>query len=422
MLSLKAGGTGLNLTAASHVVHFDRWWNPAIENQATDRAFRIGQKKNVLVHKFICRGTVEEQSTLLTESKRSLASTARRGGGEPSSPSCGNDELLRLVSLDVNGRRGVGGDARAGTTVLYPPYVPVAERRRKAEREAKRLAKKGRTLSPVVLEGRTIASTFWGKAWCDNLESYSDYENRLPRGRSYVRNGSVVDLQIAPGKVTALVSGSELYRIEIAIKPLAAARFAAIAKECAGQIDSAIELLRGKISAGVMAIMTRPGGGLFPTPAEIDLDCSCPDYAGLCKHLAAVLYGVGARLDSKPELLFVLRGVDHADLVSEAAVGGAAVSAPAKGKVLATADLGGIFGIEIAEPALVKAKTPRKKKPGAVLITTKDLLARGVPRSTFQNWVQAGVLERTSVRGVYKKTGGTEARIASFLAGRRARG
>ena len=146
-------------------------------------------------------------------------------------------------------------------------------------------------------------------------------------------------------------------------------RWQAIVKECAGKVGSVIELLQGKLSKAVMEVISREGTGLFPAPKQIHFRCSCPDSASLCKHVAATLYGVGARLDTAPELLFKLCGVDHADLVSEAAVG-AAVSAPAKGKVLATADLGGIFGIEIAEPALVKAKTPRKKKPGAVLITT----------------------------------------------------
>src|SRR4051794_16812939 len=99
----------------------------------------------------------------------------------------------------------------------FRPYVPVAKRRAQAAREVQKRQKKGQTITPVVIEGRTIAKTFWGKAWCDNLESYSDYENRLPRGRTYVRNGSVVDLQIKQGKITALVSGSEMYEVAINI-------------------------------------------------------------------------------------------------------------------------------------------------------------------------------------------------------------
>src|SRR5208282_1570860 len=233
----------------------------------------------------------------------------------------------------------------------WRPYVSVTERRAKAARELSKLSKKtGRAASPVVLDGRKIASTFWGKAWCDNLEAYSDFENRLPRGRTYVRNGSVVDLQISKGNVSAMVSGSELYRIEIKIKPLAPNVWKSIQTECAGKIDSLIELLQGKLSSAVMQIVTRPEKGLFPTPKEIVLDCSCPDWADLCKHVAASLYGVGAKLDQSPELLFLLRGVDPADLISKASAAetvrqtaGAKDAAPA----MSEAEVADVFGIEL---------------------------------------------------------------------------
>src|SRR5271165_5087004 len=130
----------------------------------------------------------------------------------------------------------------------FRPYVPVAKRRAQAAREVEKRRKKGQAVSPVVIEGRTIAHTFWGKAWCDNLESYSDYENRLPRGRTYVRNGSVVDLQILPGKVTALVSGSELYEVSITIAPLPDKAWGSLKARCAGQIGSVVELLQGRLS------------------------------------------------------------------------------------------------------------------------------------------------------------------------------
>jgi uncharacterized Zn finger protein len=235
--------------------------------------------------------------------------------------------------------------------------VPVAERRAKAARETAKLAKKtGRAASPIVLEGRKIASTFWGKAWCDNLEAYSDYENRLPRGRTYVRNGSVVDLQINKGNVSALVSGSELYRIEIKIKPLAPALWKSIQAECAGKIDSLIELLQGKLSSAVMQIVTRPEKGLFPAPKEIDLDCSCPDWADLCKHVAASLYGVGAKLDQNPALLFLLRGVDPADLISKASAAEAVrqTAATADGApVMSETEVADVFGIELAPASAI---------------------------------------------------------------------
>jgi uncharacterized Zn finger protein len=233
----------------------------------------------------------------------------------------------------------------------WRPYVPVAERRAKAARALAKLSKKsGYTASPVVLDGRTIASTFWGKAWCDNLEAYSDYENRLPRGRTYVRNGSVVDLQISKGTVTARVSGSELYKIEIKIKPLAPSLWKSIQTECSGQIDSLIELLQGKLSSAVMQFVTRPERGLFPTPKEIDMDCSCPDWADLCKHIAASLYGVGAKLDQNPGLLFLLRGVDPTDLISKASAAEAVRQTTTKkgvAHVMSEAEVADVFGIEL---------------------------------------------------------------------------
>lgn len=235
----------------------------------------------------------------------------------------------------------------------YRPYVPVAQRRANASRELAKLSKKtGSPASPVVIEGRKIASTFWGSAWCDNLESYSDYSNRLPRGRTYVRNGSVVDLQISQGKICARVAGSSLYKIEINIKPLPANRWKDIQTECAGKIDSLIELLQGRISSAAMQIVTRRGTGLFPAPPEIDMDCSCPDWADLCKHLAAVLYGVGARLDRQPELLFLLRGVNAAELISRASAAEAVRQTTLSGApAMNDSELSDIFGIELAEPA-----------------------------------------------------------------------
>ena len=179
----------------------------------------------------------------------------------------------------------------------WAPYVPVAERRRKAERAMAKRRKAGHPVSPVIVTGRAIATTFWGKAWCDNLESYRDYENRLPRGRTYVRNGSVVDLQIAPGRVAAVVSGSELYEVTISVKETPKTQWRAMCSDCAGGIDSLVELLQGRLSKAVMERLCRQQGGLFPRPSEIRFSCSCPDYAVMCKHVAAVLYGVGARLD-----------------------------------------------------------------------------------------------------------------------------
>ena len=244
----------------------------------------------------------------------------------------------------------------------WRPYVPVAQRRANAARELAKLTKKmGQAALPVRLEGRKIVDTFWGKAWCENLEAYSDFANRLPRGRTYVRSGSVVDLQVGKGLVTALVSGSSLYKIEIKIKPLVPDRWKAIQTECAGKIDSLMELLQGKLSSAVMQIVTRPERGLFPAPKEIDLDCSCPDWADLCKHVAAALYGVGARLDQNPGLLFLLRGVDPADLISQAA---AAVRQTAPAAAMSDSEVAAVFGIEMAPPSTVpKVDVPPSAKP-----------------------------------------------------------
>ncbi|MBI4509999.1 MAG: hypothetical protein HY698_10225, partial [Deltaproteobacteria bacterium] len=169
----------------------------------------------------------------------------------------------------------------------WRPYVPVAERRRKAEREMAKLRKKGHPVSPVVLDGRAIARTFWGKAWCENLERYSDFSNRLPRGRTYVRNGSVVDLQVTPGDITALVSGTMIYKVAVKVVAVPKDRWASICSECAGSIDSLVELLAGRFSKGVMERICRQQTGLFPSPAEIEFSCSCPDWASMCKHVAA---------------------------------------------------------------------------------------------------------------------------------------
>ncbi|HSV92336.1 MAG TPA: SWIM zinc finger family protein, partial [Desulfobacterales bacterium] len=228
----------------------------------------------------------------------------------------------------------------------FQPYVSVAERRRRAEREMQKLRKKGHPVSPVVIEGRAIASTFWGRAWCDNLERYSDYENRLPRGRTYVRNGSVLDLQIASGAVNALVSGSRIYKVAVKVSPLPRARWTSICSDSAGAIDSLVELLQGRFSKGVMERICRQKTGLFPAPAEIKFSCSCPDWASMCKHVAAVLYGVGARLDEKPELLFRLRKVDENDLIARAGKGlPLSKQGPTRDKVLADADLSRLFGL-----------------------------------------------------------------------------
>ncbi len=242
----------------------------------------------------------------------------------------------------------------------WKPYVPVAERRRKAAREMQKLRKKGHPVSPVVIEGRAIAKSFWGKSWCENLERYGDYANRLPRGRTYVRNGSVVDLQIAPGAVEAVVSGSALYRVAVKVAEIQPARWKAICGDCSGAIDSLVELLQGRLSTGVMERLCRQKEGLFPTPSQIEFSCSCPDFASMCKHVAATLYGVGARLDERPELLFALRKVDQQELLASAGRRLPASKArPAPKKLLASEGLEELFGLELEADAKPK---PRRRR------------------------------------------------------------
>lgn len=237
----------------------------------------------------------------------------------------------------------------------YPPYVPVAVRRARAAKEVAKRIKKGERISPVQIEGRTIAATFWGKAWCANLEGYSDYANRLPRGRTYARNGSVVHLTIAKGRIEALVSGSQLYKVHIDIDALSKPNWHALKRESAGEMGTLVELLQGRLSTAMMELVSGREYGLFPKPKEIKMRCSCPDGAYMCKHLAAVLYGVGNRLDSSPELLFVLRGVNHQELI-EQAIPSAPLRKSGTTPTIAIDDLGAIFDIEIGDAPITNAE------------------------------------------------------------------
>jgi len=221
------------------------------------------------------------------------------------------------------------------------------------------MSKTGHGADPVVIEGRKIARTFWGESWCENLERYSDYSNRLPRGRSYVRNGLVLDLRIAAGKVSALVSGSSVYEVEIAFSRLDAPRWKKIKQACSGRIDSVVELLQGKLSGAVLGVLTAAETGLFPSPKEIRMQCSCPDWATMCKHVAAVLYGIGARLDTRPELFFILRDVDQTELIGEAALGSALSSPGGEAfPALESSEMERLFGIELEEAP--RAAPPRR--------------------------------------------------------------
>jgi uncharacterized Zn finger protein len=272
----------------------------------------------------------------------------------------------------------------------FAPYVPVAERRKKAERAAAKARKAGATMNGVVAYRGAIAKTVWGKAWCANLEHYGDFANRLPRGRTYIRSGAVIDLKLDGGDITAKVMGSHLYTVKVRVAKVQTPLWRSMSADCSGSISSLVELLQGKLSSAVMERMCRPRDGLFPAPKELIFDCSCPDGANLCKHVAATLYGVGVRLDHKPELLFALRGVDAKDLVAQAAAGLTHTEKKSdKRRVLDDASLADVFGLEMAEPEAViaaplaakaKAIAP-KKAPKAAPKTPAKIVAKAKPKA-----------------------------------------
>jgi uncharacterized Zn finger protein len=273
----------------------------------------------------------------------------------------------------------------------WKPYVPVAKRRANALKHAEKIAKKEkRALEPIRIDGRTIARTFWGQSWCENLEHYSDYSNRLPRGRTYVRNGSVIDLRIKRGQIDAMVSGSEIYTIKIKIDTLKPAHWDRVKKECASSISSVMQLLTGKFDEDVMTRLCHPEAGIFPKPKEISMACSCPDGAYMCKHLAAVLYGIGARLDSEPELLFTLRDVDHLELVGQAVSTDNLNAALTGDDTLAGEDLGEVFGIELSSDSPVGTVTAKPKKSEAKARAPKKLKASAIKKSAKKKPVRAG--------------------------------
>jgi len=296
----------------------------------------------------------------------------------------------------------------------WPAYVSVAEKRANAKRRIKKLSRKIKDVKPVEIEGRTITKTFWGKAWCTHLEKFSDYSNRLPRGKSYARHGSIFHLEICEGVITAKVSGSSMYDVKIKISPLKKKLWKEIKSSCTGKIGSLIELLQGKISKDVMSVVTDSETGLLPQTGEIKLGCSCPDWAVMCKHVAAVLYGIGNRLDYEPELLFVLRGVDASELISEGLAGAQPQAGANVEDNLSDDQLQGMFGDDIdlqldddvESVAEKSAAYPAKsdKKQAELNLRGKDVIAKrkelglsvakfaekiGVTTATIYRWQKA---------------------------------
>jgi uncharacterized Zn finger protein len=264
----------------------------------------------------------------------------------------------------------------------YPRYVSVAEKKAKAEKKLKQLRKKNPDIQPVVIEGNILARTWWGKSWNKNLERYADYDNRIGRGRSYVRHGAVLDLKIDTGKVTALVQGSASrpYEVEIKIQAISQANWSAIKKQCEGQLKSLQDLLAGKFPKILADIFFAKEKGLFPSPQSISFDCSCPDWASMCKHVAAALYGIGARFDEDPSLFFKLRGADTGDLIARAVKDKTeellAKTKTKSAKVIADADLADIFGIDLDnKPDFAGNGTTAVSKKSAVKKIAKPIAA-----------------------------------------------
>lgn len=246
---------------------------------------------------------------------------------------------------------------------MWWSYQDAAKAKAKVQSEIVKRRKRGERFEALLPQttGRKLCTTFWGQAWCRNLEAYQQYESRLPRGRSYFRQGNVYNLVIEKEKVSAVVAGSELYDTKVIIQPLKAARWHDIVEKCEGQVGSMFDLMAGKLGDGVMSVLSHAEDGLFPKPKEIRFDCSCPDHADMCKHVSAVLYAVGVLLDGQPELLFKLRGVDGEDLLAKAKDAAVTGMAESTGE-LDGADLSAIFGIEIAEPVIEVKKVTKVKK------------------------------------------------------------
>ena len=234
----------------------------------------------------------------------------------------------------------------------FPQYdQPSAEvLRRRAEESAKKAEQKGKTYEPVHIQGRAVCTHWWGKAWCDNMEQYADYATRLPRGKRYVRTGTVIDLKVISGRVKALVQGTKRapYKVTIRISPLAEEVCDRIIGQCARKIENMEALVGGEFPQEMKELFTGKDG-LFPTPREISFQCSCPDWALMCKHVAAAMYGVGVRLDENPFYFFSLRGLDVDRFIDvtlenrvEQMLANADVRTP---RVIEEADMFALFGI-----------------------------------------------------------------------------
>ncbi len=319
----------------------------------------------------------------------------------------------------------------------FPKYVSVEEKRAKAEKKIKQLKKKNPDLSPIQVPGRTLAESWWGISWNKNLEGYADFSNRIGRGRSYVRHGAVLDLKITEGKILSLVQGSSLYKVEISIRKLKSSVWKMIVQECQGKIDSLGALIDGKLPKTMETLLTDPQTGIFPSPSQIDFSCSCPDWALMCKHVAATLYGVGTRLDQDPSLFFILRGVKMEQLISQAVKKEAAdllkrAKSKTSRRIIKDADLSSAFGIDMEDLPTPSNMTIKKKpKSGkkvalkpvkkVVKTVTPEVKSKKVSTKNESDYdVVVGIIRRRRVKGIGLKeikdrTGIEDVRIRNII-------
>jgi len=259
----------------------------------------------------------------------------------------------------------------------WKKYIPVATRRAKAKQKMDQLIKKGKVIKPIEIQGRSIAKKFWGKLWCKHLETFSDFDNRLPRGRTYVRSGNVCHLEIKKERVEAIVIGSKLYNVNINFSAIKETKWKALKNNCNGQIGSLLELLTGKLSDHIMKIVANPKEGLFPNEEEIHFSCNCPDWADICKHVAAVFYGIGSLLDEQPDLLFLLRGVDASELITTKL----ATTTAKTEDLLEDEGLADIFGIDLDNTTEQQSfKQKKQKKTKSKTIKTKLTVEKKTPK------------------------------------------
>jgi uncharacterized Zn finger protein len=325
----------------------------------------------------------------------------------------------------------------------FPKYVSVEEKRAKAEKKIQQLKKKNPGISPIQIQGRTLADSWWGISWNKNLEGYADFSNRIGRGRSYVRHGAVLDLTITKGKILSLVqgSGSRPYKVEISIKKVKPSVWKMIIRECQGKIDSLGSLIDGNLPKTMETLLTDRQTGIFPHPSEIKFSCSCPDWALMCKHVAATLYGVGSRLDQNPSLFFTLRGVRMEDLVSQAVRKEAddllkRARSKTSGRIIKDADFSTAFGIDMeglsgsSKPAVKKLlksgkkiaqKAAQKAVKKMIKTVAPEVKSKSIPAKNKSDYdVVVGIIQRRRVRGIGFKeikdrTGIKDTRIRNII-------